>query len=318
MTAGLNILGPPPLIGYPGGFRTPFAVQAYPHSEVVAYVGPQFSGAPADIENKRVNTLAEALPRVRPNRGDIIGVLPGHSENVPVASVDSMDGLVAGTRIVGLADIRHSSAPTFSWSEVGSRWVIEAENVSIENLRLHVDGANGVTIGIQLTNSANGFTMRGCFWRWAQAAALKATTAMTIGAAMDVEIADNIVKGTATHNVTNGILVSGVATGLRIVRNHMRASATAANGLINVTGAALDILIADNVLANSHTASTSVVTLGAAASSGEIARNMCSTLGGAAASTGIVPGATSLCRLFENYVSNGDRETGILTGTPAT
>jgi hypothetical protein len=317
--AGEALSGSLPLVGYAGGFRLPGAIIASPASTIVAYVrstGVQ-SGDPPDVADRMTSSLANALTRVRPGMGDIIAVLPGHFEAVSDALM--LANLRTYTRIVGIGSPRLATGPTFRWEATGARWDVNQAGVSLENLRLLCDGANGVVNAINVT--ADGFNMSGCFVRWAQSATLKATIGMTLGTgATNATIAGNEIDGTPAHNVTNGILVSGVATGLRIIRNRIMASATAANGLINVTGAALRMYIAENDLANQMTSSTSCITLGAAASSGLICRNMCSVENTAsvAADVGILVGGTSIVRLFGNETSDTVRTRGVPTGAAST
>lgn len=296
------------------GLKTDFALLLPPTGRIAAYVRHvPVNGDPQEIEQRRFKTLADALKQCRPGAGDVIAILPGHLENVVDANM--LNNLVDGTTIVGMGSPRQDNAPTFRWTAAAAKWVISKKNVTIQNLRLRLEGFNGVVkaieiLGVGTTLAANSIEV-------ASAATAKATIAIEVGTgAHDTTIQGNVIYGTATHNVTNGILVLGAAppARLRITDNEMLFSATAANGLINVTVAALQLFIARNILYNTMTASTSALTLGAAASDGIIANNYIGILtNGVAAATGILTGATSLVKCFQNFCSDEPRASGVLS-----
>jgi hypothetical protein len=148
----------------------------------------------------------------------------------------------------------------------------------------------------------------------ASGAALKATIAIEVGtAAHRTRICRNVFRGTATHNVTDGILVAGVANDVAIHDNEMQFSATAGNGLVRVSAAALNLKVMRNYMANTHTNSTACVAIGNVAASGIVAHNLFSILAdGTAAATGITFGAASLVRPFQNFTSDEANESGVL------
>lgn len=293
------------------------AYQLNPLGRVVAYVGPAYGSEPESVRKFRVATMAEALPRVEAGRGDIIVCLPGYDETLADATVFGAN-LKAGTTIMGVGDPRRANSPRITWGAAGARMDVDAADVSIVNMNLQMNGANGVTNCIDIGADGDGFQMRGCYMDWGIDASNHAAIALTIAAATDVLLQGNEVYGAVAGAVANGILVSGVASRLRILDNHIHAASAVATGLINITGAALGIKIGRNVLANTVASSDAAIVLGAAASSGEIFDNRISVNTGTAAAAGIEVNATSLCRLFENYNSDGALLTGILTGTPAT
>jgi hypothetical protein len=140
----------------------------------------------ADIASMLFTTLGAALGACRANRGDVIYVLPGHTE-----SVTTTPTFVAGVSIIGVGN--GDERPTFNWTAASSQWSIAVANVRIANCILNlaataatvttkaitiagasmafegckilVGGAGGtqlVTIGIELTTGADKFAMLGC------------------------------------------------------------------------------------------------------------------------------------------------------------
>ncbi len=299
-------------------YNTPYGITLPPSGgTVVAYVR---ATAPTNgdrlIESRRVTTLAAALTKCRSGYNDIIVILPGHSENI--TSGTYLSALVAGTTIVGLG--KGTNRAKLRLTATAAQLAVAVADVSISGMRLELEGANGVVKAINVTGSNFQFFNNDVVL--ASGAALKATIGMELGdAAADAKIYNNRFIGTATHNVTDGILIAHAnASRVEIRGNTMIASATAANGLIRVTGAALGLAITDNLIYNTHTASTATIAFGAVAADGIVARNMSATVNnGTNANQGIILGATALVRCFENYGTDEPRTSGvILPGAPAT
>lgn len=313
--------GPPypadlPAIGYGGGVKTPFGITLLPPgSRVAAYVRSTGIQTADDqfVAQNLVTTLAAGLARVRTGLGDTVVVLPGHNESVTDATM--MTGLLPGTRIVGFG--RGSAMPTFRWTATGSQWAIAAADVVIQGLRLRLEGANGVVKAILVTAADVGFYANDI--EVASGATNKATIALELGAgATRFEIINNVFRGTATHNVTDGVKIVAAVDGGRIEDNEMVFSATAANGLIDYTAAATGVKIFRNYMYNTHTTSTSCITMANVAVDGLCAENAIAvTAAGTITSntTGINTGAAVLVRFFDNLVVDSPRASGLLMPT---
>ena len=300
------------------GMKTPYGITLLPPgSRVAAYVrstGLQ-TGDDQFTATNLVSTLAAGLFRVRSGLGDTVVVLPGHSESVTDATM--LDNLLPGTRIVGFG--RGSAMPTFRWTATASQWAINDADVTIQGLRLKLEGANGIVKAILVTAADVG--IYGCDVEVASGASNKATIALEVGAGADrFELVGNLFRGTATHNVTDGVKVVAAVNDVRITDNEMLFSATAANGNIHVTAAALNIKILRNMLTNSHTSSTSCVTVDSVAASGMIAENYCGTLNnGTATAQGIIlTSSTAVIKCFQNFSSDQPSLSGILTPVAVT
>jgi hypothetical protein len=301
-----------PLVQFGYGLRTPFGVLLPPGGRVAAFVrstGYQDQDDPA-IANNLVTTLAAGLARCRAGLMDTVVVLPGHSESVADATM--LDNLVNGCRILGVG--HGSLMPTFRWTATGSQWVMDNTDTVIQGLRLRMEGANGVVKAIAITGADN--AIYGCDIEVASGATAKATIGIEIGTgAARCQVIGNNFRGTATHNVTDGVLVAAVVANPRIEGNRMVFSATAANGCIRVGAvAATEVSIADNLIANTHTASSAGIAFGAAASTGLVANNFVSVLADAnpASGTGITFGAGCLVRAFQNFVADEPVRSGML------
>jgi len=317
--AGFNQFGDPPWLNPSAGFQGDFGLYAPGGSRVIGLCNGTRTGDDPTFTSKGLfttsATLLQACSYLRAGMSDTILVFPGHSESVTDATM--LGSLVAGSRIFGLGNPRRSDAPKFTWTATGSRWDLSVANCRIQGLRLLIDGANGVVNGINITGANN--LLAGNYIELASGAALKATIGITVGsAALNTTIDGNEFRGTATHNVTDGIKVLGatVPSGLRVTNNDFIASATAGNGLIHITVAALDLLIRNNMIYNTHTNSTACIAVDDVAADGIVEYNRMAVMSaaGAPAAEGVVfAGGTPTIRCFENRCVTALQTTGIVS-----
>ncbi len=307
-----------PVVSAGAGMKTPFGITLLPPgSRIAAYVrstGAQ-SGDDAFTLANLVPTLSAGLARARSGLGDTVVVLPGHTESVTDATM--LTNLVPGTRIVGFG--RGSNMPVFRWTATASQWVLDDADVTIQGLRLRLEGANGVVKAIVSTAADIG--IYGCDIEVASGASNKATIALEIGAASHrFELVGNVFRGTPTHNVTNGVLLVGVSDQVRVTDNEMIFSATAANGVINLSSAVTSVKVLRNVCENTHTSSSACIAIGNVASTGVIADNYTAVQASTspASNSGIVFAGTSAIRCFQNFCSDEPRLSGLLTPGPVT
>jgi hypothetical protein len=152
-----------PQISRVGGIiQTNYGVLIPPTTQVAAYVradGPQ-DGDDVYMRDNMVTTLNEGLKRCRSGYGDIVFVLPDHTENV--ASADQMSSLVAGTKIIGLG--AGNLRPTFTWTVAAATFLFDVANVGIDNCILNFTSATtaGVTRAAPITVSAAGCFITNC------------------------------------------------------------------------------------------------------------------------------------------------------------
>lgn len=303
-----------PFIEWQAGLKTPAGVMLPPTGRVAAYVcsagASDYDGQP--LASRIVTTLDAGLKQCRSNKGDIVVVLPGHSESVTASTF--LASLVAGTRIIGVG--AGSFMPTLRITDTAGQLTLDDNNVNIRGMKLRLEGANGITKAILITGAD--VALLDCDIEVASGATAKSAIAIEIGSGANrCTIAGCRIRGTATHNATDGIKVVAAVDGLRICGNEMIFSATAGNGLIHFTAAATNCMVRDNLLYNTHTSSTATIAVDNVASDGVFARNMSATTvgtGTAPTSTGIVfAGASSLWRCFENYSTPTNNTSGVIT-----
>ena len=299
--------------------RTPYGILLPPGGRIAAYVrstGVKDYDPPEVAENLKA-TLSAALLACRPGMNDTIIVLPGHTENVVDATM--MNNLKSGTRIIGVGEAGQDNQPLFTWTNTAGSWVIDDTNVTIEGIKLAVT-ANGVTKGIVVTGGGFRFVRNQCLI--ATGATAKFAIFLEVGTAADfVKIYGNKVYGTATHNVTDCFKVVAAVNGFEFVGNTCIASATAANGLLHFTAAALLTYVGHNTIYNTHTASTAAITVDAVALDGlfEFNRLAVKNTGAITSLThGFNVNAACIAAFFENRVANDPRATGIVSPTADT
>lgn len=299
--------------------RTPYGIVLPPGGRIAAYVrstGLKDYDPPEVAENLKA-TLAGALASARAGMNDTILLLPGHAESVVDATM--MNNLRAGTRIVGVGEVGQDNQPAFTWTNTAGSWVIDKTNVTIEGVKISAT-ANGVTKGINVTGGGFRFVRNQCIL--AQTATAKFAIFMEIGTGADfVRILGNRVYGTATHNVTDGFKVVAAVNGFDFIGNTCIASATAANGLLHFTAAALLTYVGHNTIYNTHTSSTAAITVDAVALDGlfEFNRLAVKNTGAITSLThGFNVNAACIAAFFENRVANDPRVTGIVSPTADT
>lgn len=95
-------------------------------------------------------TIDYAIGLCTANQGDRIYVMPNHAETISGAT--SLVADVAGVTIVGIGN-----GPLLTFSAAASTISVTAANCSIENIRCYSDYTGGVTAGITVGATADGF-----------------------------------------------------------------------------------------------------------------------------------------------------------------
>lgn len=300
-----------PRVSSGAGVKTPFGITLLPPgSRIGAFVrstGAQIGDDPFTNANL-VPTLAAGLARCRAGLGDTVVVMPGHSESVTDATM--FTGAVAGTRIVGFG--RGSNMPTFRWTATTSQWAVAVANLTIQNLRLRIEGAV-VVKGIVITAADVG--IYGCDFEVSSGASNLATIALEIGAGADrTEICGNLFRGVAAGANTDVIKVVSTPDAVRITDNEGAVAGAAGTGMIHVTTVATNIKILRNIISNITAASTACVLIDNVAATGVVADNYCGVLndGTASAQGVILTGAGAVIKCFQNFCSDQPSRSGLL------
>lgn len=301
------------------GLKTPFGITLPPGGRVAAYVRGttgtllQRSNDDAAITSRLVATLAAGLAECRSGAGDTVVVLPGHTENVADATM--LDGLVAGTRVIGVGN--GSNKPTFRWTATGSKWNIAVADCVFAGLKLKVEGANGVVKGLYVTGADTVIADNEIIV--SSGASNKAAIVCEFDTGADrFVLSDNKVYGLLAGAVVDGFLITAALTDWEIRNNRMIFPGTAVTkGCINVAGASLNGYIGYNSIYNIVAASTVGIYFADVASDGLCEWNTFGATTGTAtapAVTGVVlAGTNTLWRFNQNFSTPTKNTSGLLT-----
>lgn len=306
------------------GQRTLHGTWVPPGSRVAAYVGPQSESTDAySSSGLLVSTLASGLARCRAGKGDVVYVLPGHTETVSVTTM--LDNLVSGTQILGCAPFGSGLMPTFTFSGTTTTavWTVDDANVTIAGLRFECTGADSMDTPIVWTGAGGRFT--GNFVNLGSDTTHDCDVFLTVGTGADnMQIISNKFKSLSTAVNTNVILVSGTAVeGVTILDNYMRATlSSATGGMIAVTAAATNLDIGYNVMRNFVEDGVGI-RLSDVAMTGLIYNNY---FGGTDAGGTVAnalkcvsfAGTNHLVRCFSNFATDEDSGSGVTSPAAAT
>lgn len=299
---------------YPNGFAQGVVIKGIPltvsNPGKVFWVNGSTALAPGGVGGSDSNdgsyrrpfaTIDYAVGKCTANRGDIIMVMPGHSEDINAAAALNVD--VAGVAIVGLGT--GTDRPDLNFSATAGTVALAAANTTLYNLTLTAD-VTAVVVGVNV--DAAGCTIDNCEFRY-NATGDDFITMIDCDAVADFTCTNNIFHAEETAGCSEAIRID-TATRANISGNHFTGDFT--DGAIIGEGAAsTGILIADNYIYNSDTTGGEVIDLNVACT-GLIVNNRCGTLFPTAPETAFDPGS---CLCLENYVANAIDESGIIVPT---
>lgn len=302
------------------GQRTVHGTWLPPGARVAAYVGPQSESSDAYASSSLlVSTLAAGLARCRSGKGDVVAVLPGHTETI--STTTAFANLVAGTQIIGCAPVGSGQMPTFTWAgtTTAATATISVANVTLHGLRFNLNGADSMDTPL-IISGANA-CIRNCYILTGSDTALDSDVAITISAGADNFLfANNYCYATGTAVNTNTVLISGAVDSPKILNNTFMIPATSTNGIVEVGLSAVVVTnmeIGGNVFVNKSTG-TACIRLLDTAMTGVVYDNYLGlTANAAPLTTGIsLAGTTNtLVQFFQNFTNDGEAKgtSGILS-----
>jgi hypothetical protein len=265
----------------------------------------------AEVRNRTYSTLNSALGQCASGNGDTVFVLPGHAENI--SSADQMSKLVAGTNIVGLGV--GNSRPTFTWTASGSTFLLDVDNVVINNCILLMEpGTGSVTVTAPMTISAAGCGLVNCRVRTATDANAKTTVALALSdAADDCFLIGNRFFGATAGECTTQVDIAGADR--LVMKNNVFHAATSSVAVGTVrfkTTAATNIQLENNMYVNKKASSTCAVT-GVASVTGTSTNELFAYLDTSSLTMWLT--SPGLMHFREAYVSNVAGENGVIANT---
>lgn len=167
MLNSFNPLGPaeisPGLMFVPSGGLTHFV-----HSSGAAALDLLPPGMVNPQPGAFDTTINAALQKCRSNRGDVVYVLPGHTESVSSADFLSGLGTKTGVTVQGLG--YGTNKPTLTWTTATSTILFDAAGFRMRNFNLNLAGAHAagsaLTVAAPITVSAASCQITDCDMLW--------------------------------------------------------------------------------------------------------------------------------------------------------
>ena len=268
--------------------------------------GATGTGADTPASGTKTNpflTIDYAISQCTANNGDIIFVMPGHSED-PTTSI-TMD--VAGVWIRGIG--WGNDRPTVTFGATGAEVAMSAASTRISNIVFDLG-----TVATTVTNCFN-ITAAGCIVEKCEIklhATSQFTNFLTATDVEDVVIRNNRFFGLHTASGTSGIVVDGCDQ-IQIYGNHVSGH-FGEHALDNTTPASADEIlrafIAGNIIENKSSTGGDLAVEMDANATGVLAYNLVAT--GLDFEAGFTPGNVSL---WENYMWDADDTSGAIIPT---
>lgn len=289
---------------HPGGMSSLIDVPSHPGSVFWVHSGTGTNGAGLGLNpDYPVATLDYAIGLCTASKGDVIYLLPGHTETI--AGTDGFDADVAGVKIVGLG--WGAARPTFNFTATASQVNVGAASVTIENVRF-VAGVSAVVAGLQVEGVSD-FTLRNCEFYWG------GTTGWDFVIAVELEagasratiegcrfLAEPAVAGAAV-----GVKLSGASHNVRIANNEFMGDYSTAciNG---ITTLSQGLMALDNLVHNTDAGEPYLEVL--TGTTGVVAGTRGLASGGTVAANAVADAMAHV----ENYVANTTGTIAIIKG----
>lgn len=245
-------------------------------------------------------TLDAAIGKCTANKGDVIYLLPGHSETEATAATSIATLDVAGVTVIGLGV--GTVMPTFNLGVADGTFTISAANCKVSNCRF-VSTVADVAVGITISATGDYAVIENCIFRDSAADKEFLVAISVAAAAHGVKLIGNNFKTTAAAGSNNAILTAAV-TDLEVIGNV--AYGKYATGAMLTSGVLTNAVIMDNMFINAEAAIA--IALNGTTSTGILARNM---LGGTTSMAAALTGDNAMW-CYENYASGAAAVSGLI------
>ena len=193
------------------------------------------------------STIDYAIGQCTANNGDYIYVMPGHVEDFGDTSAGGyIDVDVAGISIIGLG--RGSDQPRLDFNHADSDFIIDADNVLIENIRFSAT-VTIVKIGVSVLTLATDVTLRGCRFDVETTATDEFLITINAGVGCDRLIVEDCLIDMGLGGAATGIKLVGATAGATFRRNRIVGDYSLAC-IGGLTTASTEVYIEDNMLTN--------------------------------------------------------------------
>lgn len=213
---------------------------------------------------------------VTADKGDVVYLMPGHTETVIAAGTITAD--IAGVRVVGLG--QGNVRPVISFTTINTAsLLVSADDLTLENIIFDMTGVDALANPLHI--QAAGCTIRKCEFELADSSGQATSGIVTTASANDLVIEDCYFFGSGDAGTACAIdLVGGDSIVIR--RNRIvGAYTTTIGGIRSATTATTNLTVEDNVIDN-RTANSTKAFIAHANTTGAIRGNSFHILSGIA------------------------------------
>lgn len=297
------------------GIVTPHGTLVKPGGRIAAYVrstGAQDGEDHFAASGMLVTTLNAGLARCRSGYGDIVYMLPGHTESINAA--DFASSLVAGTQIVSAGTPGMSNNPKLTWNTTANAtFLLDVADCSIVGMTLDWAGVADVTAPITVTGA--GCAIVGCkIVAQSDTVSFQCKKGVTVSTgANDFLFYGNTVLCDSEDddaNVTGGIInIAAAVNNTRILGNMIGFSCTGDSvGIIDQTATAVNTQVIGNYLWQ-FAANAAFCIIMDNGTGGIVARNYCRIVENVAPTSAGVSIAAGTFLLHDNQCSAANAAT---------
>ncbi len=189
-------------------------------------------------------TLDYAIGQCVAGRGDVIYLMPGHSETIGAAAAVDLD--VDGVTVIGLG--RGNDMAKLDFTATAGTVEINADNVALYNINFHAN-VSGVVIGLSVLTTSTGSVIKNCKFDVETTATDEFLIAINYGVGCDDFLVEDTIIDMGLGGAATGIKLVGATAGgtirnCRIVGDYSQAC------IAGITTLSTEIYIEDNFLAN--------------------------------------------------------------------
>ena len=188
------------------------------------------------------STIDYAIGRCKANRGDVIYVMPGHSETITAAQGVDFD--VAGVTCIGLG--RGSKQARFDMTLAAGDVTVDADNVSIVNMNFHAN-VTIVTIGLSILTLATDTLVKDCTFDVEATTTDEFLISINLGVGCDRTIIEGCNIDMGLGGAAHAIKLVGATSGCTIRDNRIVGDYSVAN-IGGITTLSTEVYIEDNML----------------------------------------------------------------------
>lgn len=259
----------------------------------------------------------------RANAGDVIYVLPGHTESITGStSLSATATSATGYSIIGLGS--GAQRGNITWTAATSALLMNVAGVEIANLQLNLCSTAATVVVTPITVSAAGCRIVNCFVNWGLSTTVGVGS--TLGAIAVTSTRFDFIGNECVNLDTAGtagqaicLLSLNGANYSRIIANRIFGATTATTvGPIHfVTTLSANVTIMWNYVENLIASSTKAITSAIAGVTGTVAYNQLRVNSGI---VGVTASSNLSVSLFQNYTNNTVNKNGALdvgSGTSA-